>query len=141
MGAPSKPLISVGDLAALLSGTAERPALLDIRWELASGPGRPDYLHAHLPGAAFVDLDAELAGPPGRAGRHPLPDPAAFQAAMRRAGVEDRRPAVVYDAGGALQLGDGGCCATSATARWRCSTAGSRRGSGPESRFSPESRP
>jgi len=59
MGAPSKPLISVGDLAALLSGTAERPALLDIRWELASGPGRPDYLHAHLPGAAFVDLDAE----------------------------------------------------------------------------------
>jgi thiosulfate/3-mercaptopyruvate sulfurtransferase len=107
MGGPSKPLISVGDLAALLSGTAERPALLDIRWELASGPGRPDYLDAHLPGAAFVDLDAELAGPPGRAGRHPLPDPAAFQAAMRRAGVEDRRPAVVYDAGGAFAAARG----------------------------------
>jgi thiosulfate/3-mercaptopyruvate sulfurtransferase len=98
MGGPSKPLISVGDLAALLSGSAERPALLDVRWELASGPRREEYLDAHLPGAAFVDLDAELAGPPGRAGRHPLPDPAAFQASMRRAGVEDRRPAVVYDA-------------------------------------------
>jgi thiosulfate/3-mercaptopyruvate sulfurtransferase len=102
MGGPSKPLISVGDLAALLSRSAERPVLLDIRWELTSGPMRQEYLDAHLPGAAFVDLDAELAGPPGRAGRHPLPDRAAFQSSMRRAGVGDRSRVVVYDAGSGM---------------------------------------
>ena len=38
--------------------------------------------------------------PPGRAGgRHPLPDPARFAAAMRRAGVTLDRPVVVMDGG------------------------------------------
>jgi thiosulfate/3-mercaptopyruvate sulfurtransferase len=32
-------------------------------------------------------------------GRHPLPDPAAFEAAMRRAGVRGDRPVVAYDQG------------------------------------------
>ena len=39
------------------------------------------------PARAIVDLDTELAGPPGPGGRHPLPDPEVFGAAMRRAGV------------------------------------------------------
>ena len=34
---------------------------------------------------------------PGPAGRHPLPDPAAFTDAMRAAGVSRDRPVVVYD--------------------------------------------
>jgi thiosulfate/3-mercaptopyruvate sulfurtransferase len=92
-----KSLISVGELVSQLSAGAPRPALLDVRWELASGSRRQDYLDAHLPDAAFVDLDAELSGPPGSAGRHPLPDSDAFQASMRDAGVDDRRPVVVYD--------------------------------------------
>jgi thiosulfate/3-mercaptopyruvate sulfurtransferase len=97
-----KPLISVDELASLRVGDAPRPALLDIRWELSGGSRRQDYLDAHLPGAAFVDLDAELASPPGQAGRHPLPAPDAFQASMRTAGVDDHRPVVVYDAASSL---------------------------------------
>ncbi|MEC4015823.1 sulfurtransferase, partial [Streptomyces sp. H27-D2] len=73
--------------------------LLDVRWQHGGPPGRPAYEAGHLPGAAYVDLDTELAGPPGPAGRHPLPDPAAFGAAMRRAGVSAARPVVVYDGG------------------------------------------
>ena len=73
-------------------GLADPPTLLDVRWRLAGPPGRDDYDAGHLPGAVFVDLDADLCGPPGAGGRHPLPDPAALQEALRAAGVRDRSP-------------------------------------------------
>ena len=75
--------------------------LLDVRWRLGGPTGIDSYRRGHLPGAVFADLDRDLAGPPGPAGRHPLPDPAAFQAAMRAAGVSQHRPVVVYDDGDA----------------------------------------
>ncbi|HEY7921217.1 MAG TPA: sulfurtransferase [Streptosporangiaceae bacterium] len=81
--------------AALAAGPV--PVLLDVRWRLGGPPGRDRYREGHLPGARFVDLDRDLAGPPGAGGRHPLPDAGAFEAAMRRAGVDDGRPVVVYD--------------------------------------------
>ncbi|MEU1098721.1 sulfurtransferase, partial [Streptomyces sp. NPDC005877] len=92
-------IISASELADELAG--ERPpVLLDIRWQLsvakaggaAPFDGRAAYEAGHLPGAVFVDLDAELAGPPGDGGRHPLPDVAEFGAVMRRAGVSAGRP-------------------------------------------------
>jgi thiosulfate/3-mercaptopyruvate sulfurtransferase len=92
------PLISAQALASELNASAASPALLDVRWELATGPGRDEYRTGHIPGASFVDLDAELAGPPGAGGRHPLPDPELFAAAMRTAGVTNDGPVVVYDA-------------------------------------------
>ncbi|MBX6768004.1 MAG: sulfurtransferase, partial [Actinomadura rubrobrunea] len=55
------------------------------------------YERGHLPGAVFIDLDRDLAAPPGPAGRHPLPSPQDFQDAMRRAGVSADRTVVVYD--------------------------------------------
>jgi thiosulfate/3-mercaptopyruvate sulfurtransferase len=91
------PLISAAALGALLERPSDRPALLDVRWELATGPRRHDYLEGHIPGAAFVDLDTDLAAPPGAGGRHPLPDAEVFATAMRAAGVWNRRPVVVYD--------------------------------------------
>jgi len=68
-----------------------------VRWRLGGPPGIDSYRQGHLPGAVFSDLDRDLAGPPGPLGRHPLPDPAVFQAAMRAAGVSRDRPVVVYD--------------------------------------------
>jgi len=70
--------------------------LLDVRWSLR-GPARAAYLAGHIPGAVWVDLDRDLADPPGVRGRHPLPDPDRFGAAMRRAGVSRVDPVVVYD--------------------------------------------
>lgn len=89
----SSPLISVDELAGRL---AEVTAL-DVRYRLG-GPTGPD-VHAagHVPGARYVDLDTDLADPPGAGGRHPLPDPARFAAAMRAAGVCSGRPVVAYD--------------------------------------------
>jgi thiosulfate/3-mercaptopyruvate sulfurtransferase len=75
------------------------PVLLDVRWRLGGPPGIESYRRGHLPGAVFTDLDRELAAPPGPGGRHPLPEAAAFQAAMRAAGVGQERPVVVYDDG------------------------------------------
>ncbi|WP_024758322.1 sulfurtransferase [Streptomyces exfoliatus] len=93
-----KPIISASELQSESAG-ARPPVLLDVRWTLAGPPGRPAYEAGHLPGAVYVDLDADLAGPAGSGGRHPLPDVAAFGAAMRRAGVSAGRPVVVYDGG------------------------------------------
>lgn len=93
-------IISAKELAGELAG--ERPpVLLDIRWEMGAVSRRPDYDAGHLPGAVYLDLEAELTGPKGtgRGCRHPLPEPGAFGAAMRRAGVRADRGVVVYDGG------------------------------------------
>ena len=91
----SQPLISGIELRLLLGGVA----VLDVRYRLGGPPGREEYDAGHVPGAVYVDLDTELAAPvgDGSRGRHPLPDPGAFQAAMRRAGVRDDAPVVLYD--------------------------------------------
>lgn len=93
----TSPLISCADLADALSG-AEPPVLLDVRWRIGGPPGREDYERGHLPGAVYADLDTELAAPPGRGGRHPLPAPEDLQRVLRAAGVREGRPVVAYDA-------------------------------------------
>ena len=98
VGGITYPLVDVGSLASELAGGTP-PVLLDVRWRLGGPPGIDSYRAGHLPGAVFVDLDADLSGPPGTGGRHPLPAAADFQAAMRRLGVRTGYPAVVYDDG------------------------------------------
>ena len=71
--------------------------LLDVRWRLGGPPGRELYDAGHIPSAAFVDLDRDLAASPGAGGRHPMPATADFELAMQRVGVRDGRPVVVYD--------------------------------------------
>ena len=89
-----QPLIDIPSLVRALRGDV---VLLDVRWRLAGPPGIEAYRRGHLPGAVFVDLDRDLAAPPGPGGRHPLPDQRAFQEAMRRAGVGNDDLVVVYD--------------------------------------------
>jgi len=87
------PLISAAELAERLGSVT----VLDVRYQMGGPGGVEEYLAGHIPGAAYVDLDTELADPPGERGRHPLPDATTFSAAVRRAGVEADRPVVVHD--------------------------------------------
>src|SRR5581483_7548000 len=95
-------LLSVETLKARLD-SGEPPRLLDVRWRLGGPPGREEYRAGHIPGAAYVDLDAELAAPAADGqGRHPLPDPEAFQAAVRAWGIRTGDTVVAYDDNGNL---------------------------------------
>ncbi|WP_375502456.1 rhodanese-like domain-containing protein [uncultured Jatrophihabitans sp.] len=79
------------------------PVVLDVRWALGDPDGEKHYLDAHLPGAAYVDLESELAAPASvEQGRHPLPDIANLQRAARQWGVRTGVPVVVYDDNGGL---------------------------------------
>ncbi|GAB3160341.1 sulfurtransferase [Myceligenerans halotolerans] len=99
-------LVDAAELAADLQVTggtqvdpeAGAPVLLDVRWALGMTDGAARYRAGHLPGAVYVDLEAELAAPGSPvAGRHPLPSAAAFQAAARSWGLRPDSRVVVYD--------------------------------------------
>jgi thiosulfate/3-mercaptopyruvate sulfurtransferase len=92
----SSALVGVARLRELLA-SGETVTLLDVRWSLEGPPGNRAYAQGHLPGAVYVDLDQDLSAPGGARGRHPLPDPERFAAAMRTAGVRRHDPVVVYD--------------------------------------------
>ncbi len=87
------PLMSIDELATELA----KVTVLDVRYKLGGPAGADEFATGHIPGAAYIDLDTELAAPPGAGGRHPLPDASVFESAMRRAGVSNERPVVVYD--------------------------------------------
>ena len=81
--------------------TGQRTVLLDVRWALGDPHGHDHYLREHIPGAVFVDLATELAGPAEpRRGRHPLPLPEQFQASARSWGINDGDAVVAYDDSG-----------------------------------------
>jgi thiosulfate/3-mercaptopyruvate sulfurtransferase len=97
----TSPLISTAELRDRLG----RVTVLDVRYRMGGPPGWKQYVAGHVPGAAYVDLGASLAAPPGAGGRHPLPDPEVFSSAMRRAGVRADRPVVAYDDWGGQAAG------------------------------------
>jgi thiosulfate/3-mercaptopyruvate sulfurtransferase len=82
----------------------------DCRHDLADPDrGRELYRAGHIPGAAFLDLKADLSDltvSAEVAGRHPLPSPEAFAAAASRAGIGPGTMVVGYDQadGGAARL-------------------------------------
>jgi thiosulfate/3-mercaptopyruvate sulfurtransferase len=97
MTARSELLVDAPGLASELAGD-HPPVLIDVRWSLAGPLGIAAYRAGHLPGARFADLDKDLAGRRGAGGRHPLPEAAEFEEAMRRLGVSGDSAVVVYDA-------------------------------------------
>jgi len=128
-------LVSCEWLAAHMRDPGLRVA--DVRWSLVEkGKGRSAYREAHVPGAVFLDIDTDLAAPPGEGpGRHPLPDPARFAAAMSRAGIGAGTHVVAYD------FGDG---STAARLWWLLRYFGHERASlldGGIARWVAESRP
>ncbi len=98
MTSAARLLTGVADLGAALAAE-HPPVVLDVRWRLGGPPGLDSYQAGHVPGAVFADLDQDLAAPAGSGGRHPLPETGVFQAAMRRAGISQASPVVVYDDG------------------------------------------
>ena len=83
---------------AWLQANLERIVVADVRWYLDGRSGRVAYEAGHIPGAVFLDLDEGLSGPPSvSGGRHPLPDPEIFAAALGAAGIGDGTPVVAYD--------------------------------------------
>jgi thiosulfate/3-mercaptopyruvate sulfurtransferase len=94
------PLISTEWLAAHIDEPDLRVA--DVRWYLdPAKQGRAAYVAGHIPGAVFLDADADLAAPGGGrglpAGRHPWPDAEQVARVMSRAGIGERTRVVAYD--------------------------------------------
>lgn len=97
----SFPLLSVDQLAAAAPDDSIR--IVDTRWKLgAPAAGRELFLAGHIPGAIHLDMDRDLAAPPGVRGRHPLPDAATFAETLSRAGVDASTMVVAYDDGDGL---------------------------------------
>lgn len=68
-----------------------------------AGSGKPayeNYLHKHIEGALYVDLNEDLAEIPENAkngGRHPLPKVEKFLDALQQLGIEETSHIVIYD--------------------------------------------
>jgi thiosulfate/3-mercaptopyruvate sulfurtransferase len=78
--------------------------IVDLRWYIDGRSGEAAYDAGHIPGAVYIDLDEDLAGDPAAGpGRHPLPSPRDFAAAMESHGIGDNSTVVIYDdAGGSI---------------------------------------
>jgi thiosulfate/3-mercaptopyruvate sulfurtransferase len=91
------PLISAADLLGRLADADAGIRVVDCRWVLGQpGAGRIAYDAGHVPGAVHLDIDGDLAAPPG-AGRHPLPDPVTFRRRLEGLGIGDEHLVVAYD--------------------------------------------
>jgi thiosulfate/3-mercaptopyruvate sulfurtransferase len=94
------PLVS----ASWLAGHLDDVRVVDVRWYLDGRSGRAAYERGHLPGAVWLDIDTDLSAPgTPQDGRHPLPAPERFAAALAGVGIAAGTPVVAYDdAGGSI---------------------------------------
>ena len=99
---PHTTLVAADELTARLDDPAW--IVFDCRHDLAQpDAGEAAYAAAHVPGARFLHLDRDLAGPvTGTNGRHPLPDPRRFAEKLASAGVNADSQVVAYDDTGGM---------------------------------------
>lgn len=96
-------LISAAELRTL-----HDPLVLDCSFDLGdTGAGERAYAAGHIPGAFYLHLDRDLAGPTTDAdgrfhGRHPLPARDTFASLMRSLGLRAGRQVVAYDRQGGM---------------------------------------
>jgi thiosulfate/3-mercaptopyruvate sulfurtransferase len=91
-----------------LEAHRDEVVVADCRWYMDGRSGRDAYEAGHVPGAVFVDLDTALTDhgvDPAEGGRHPLPAPEAFAAAMGGLGIGDGDTVVAYDDAGGVIAG------------------------------------
>ncbi|APZ44746.1 sulfurtransferase [Acidihalobacter ferrooxydans] len=102
-------LIEPDELAAALMARRDASdcVVVDCRFDLADvQAGRRAYRQAHLPGARYADLDADLSRAPQPAdGRHPLPEPSELAERFGAWGIGDATQVVVYDDVGGASAG------------------------------------
>lgn len=75
--------------------------IVDCRFSLAEpDKGKQEYLHSHLPGSVYFDLEKDLSSPVQvHGGRHPLPDITEFVLKLETAGIDRDKIVVAYDNG------------------------------------------
>lgn len=76
--------------------------VIDCRFDLSNrSRGRAAFLEGHIPRARYADLETDLSGPvTAKSGRHPLPAPKDFVAALERWGIGNATQVIVYDDAG-----------------------------------------
>lgn len=95
----TKLLVSAAELESLID--AGKCVVVDCRFDLSDkDKGRAEWKAAHIPGAAYANLDHDLASPiEPHTGRHPLPDPGRFAGWLASIGWSPARLLVAYDEG------------------------------------------
>jgi thiosulfate/3-mercaptopyruvate sulfurtransferase len=92
------PLISCESLAGRLNDPNQ--CTIDCRFDLVKPEaGHEQYLLGHIPGAAYLNLDTDLAGKvTSTSGRHPLPSIADAVTKLSDLGIAEHTKVTVYDA-------------------------------------------
>ena len=95
-----KPIVSTHWLAEHLDDSDVR--VVDVRWYLnPARRGRDAYASGHIPGAVFLDVEADLSAPGGGRGRprgrHPWPSEEQVSRVMSAAGIGPGVRVVAYD--------------------------------------------
>jgi len=95
---------SLVDTETLASNLASGWCLFDCRFVLNQPQeGERRYRTSHIPGAHYLHLDRDLAGPvTPESGRHPLPVPEILAEKLRKTSVSDTRQIVAYDDAGGV---------------------------------------
>ncbi len=98
-------LVDTATLAAHLDDP--QWVVVDCRFDLVRhDAGRAAYEKSHIPGARYLSIETDLAGPKnGRNGRHPLPSPEALARTLGAAGIDGTTQVVAYDASSGVFAG------------------------------------